>query len=55
MTAEEKMRKALHDIAGGHVPPGFLEPTFRGEETKAEFKERFCTWMQQTAREALEP
>ncbi len=47
------MLKALTDIAQGNVPAGFLEPTFNNQETPAQFKERFCTWMQSTARAAI--
>ena len=41
------MQSALHDIAGGHIPPGFsLE--------KEGFLERIWVWSQKIAKAALE-
>ena len=51
--AAPEMLATLTDIAQGNVPHGFLEPTFNNAETPAEFKARFCTWMQTTARAAV--
>lgn len=51
---ERRLMQALTDIAQGNVPPGFLEPVFQQTETPAQFKERFCTWMQATAKAAID-
>lgn len=52
-TTTADLLEALRTIAEGNVPHGFLNNI--ESESKASFQERFATWMQRTAREALKP